>query len=132
MVAQEVKALAAQTSKATSEIGSQIAGMQSATREAVDAIKEITTTIGKISEIASGIAAAVEQQDATTKEISRNVMEAARGTSEVASSITDVTKGASHTGSASSEVLASAKQLASESSRLSTEVEQFLGNVRAA
>jgi methyl-accepting chemotaxis protein len=132
VVAQEVKALAAQTSKATNEIATQIAGMQSATREAVDAIKEITTTISQISEIASGIAAAVEQQDATTKEISRNVMEAAKGTSEVASSITDVTKGASHTGSASSQVLASAKQLASESSRLSSEVEQFLGTVRAA
>ncbi len=132
VVAQEVKALAAQTSKATSDIASQIAGMQSATREAVGAIKDITSTIGQISEIAGTIAAAVEQQDATTKEISRNVLEAARGTSEVASSITDVTKGASHTGSASSQVLASAKQLASESNNLNNEVEKFLSTIRAA
>ncbi|WP_020087813.1 methyl-accepting chemotaxis protein [Hyphomicrobium zavarzinii] len=132
VVAQEVKALAAQTSKATNEIASQVSGMQSATREAVDAIKEITNTINMISEISVAIAAAVEEQDATTKEISRNVMEAARGTSEVASSITDVTNGASHTGSASSQVLASARQLASESGNLHSQVENFLSTVRAA
>ena len=132
VVAQEVKALAAQTSKATNEIASQISGMQSATREAVAAIKEITSTINMISEITGTIAAAVEEQDATTKEISRNVTEAARGTSEVASSITDVTRGAAHTGSASSQVLTSAKQLASESGNLHAQVESFLATVRAA
>jgi methyl-accepting chemotaxis protein len=132
VVAQEVKALAAQTSKATNEIATQIAGMQSATNEAVGAIREITDTINKISEISGAIAAAVEQQDATTKEISRNVMEAARGTSEVATSITDVSKGASHTGSASSQVLTSAKKLAGESQNLNREVERFLATVRAA
>ncbi len=132
VVAQEVKALAAQTSKATNEIAAQVSGMQSATREAVDAIKEITNTINMISQISVTIAAAVEEQDATTKEISRNVLEAAKGTSEVASSITDVTKGASQTGSASSQVLASAKQLASESGNLNAKVESFLATVRAA
>jgi methyl-accepting chemotaxis protein len=132
VVAQEVKALAAQTSKATNEIATQVSGMQSATREAVAAIKEITSTINMISEITGTIAAAVEEQDATTKEISRNVTEAARGTSEVASSITDVTKGAAHTGSASSQVLTSAKQLASESGNLHAKVESFLATVRAA
>jgi len=132
VVAQEVKALAAQTSKATNEIASQIAGMQSATNEAVLAIREITDTINKISGISGAIAAAVEQQDATTKEISRNVLEAAKGTSEVARSITDVSKGASHTGSASSQVLSSAKQLAGESQNLNLEVERFLATVRAA
>lgn len=132
VVAQEVKALAAQTSKATSEIAAQIAGMQSATREAVDAIKDITGTISQISEISGAIAAAVEQQDATTKEISRNVLEAAKSTSEVASSITEVAEGASSTGSASSQVLSSAKQLASESNNLSAQVERFIATVRAA
>jgi methyl-accepting chemotaxis protein len=132
VVAQEVKALAAQTSKATHEIASQISGMQTATGEAVNAIREITATIAKISEIAGAIAAAVEQQGATTKEISRNVMEAAKGTSEVASSITDVSSGAARTGSASSQVLSSAKQLAGESQNLHREVEKFLTMVRAA
>jgi len=132
VVAQEVKALAAQTAKATHEIASQIAGMQSATSEAVGAIREITSTINKISEISGAIAAAVEQQGVTTQEISRNVTEAAKGTSEVASSITDVSNGASQTGSASSQVLASAKQLAGESDNLHREVEKFLSSVRAA
>ena len=128
----EVKALAAQTSKATNEIATQIAGMQSATNEAVGAIREITDTIGKISEISGAIAAAVEQQDATTKEISRNVMEAAKGTAEVACNITEVNKGAAETGSASTQVLSSAKQLAGDSGTLRREVDSFLATVRAA
>lgn len=132
VVAQEVKALAEQTSKATHEISTQIAGMQTATTEAVEAIREIASTIRQISDISTAIAAAVEQQDTTTKEISRNVTEAAKGTSEVACSITDVSKGASHTGAASSQVLASARQLAGESHHLYEEVETFLSSVRAA
>ena len=132
VVAQEVKALAAQTAKATSEIAHQIASMQTATQDAVGAIHEITGTISKMSEIAGTIAAAVEEQGATTKEISRNVAEAARGTSEVASSITDVSRGASETGTASSQVLTSAKSLSSESRHLREEVERFLSSVRAA
>jgi methyl-accepting chemotaxis protein len=132
VVAQEVKALAAQTGKATSEIAAQISGMQTATQEAVAAIHEITTTISKMSEISGAIAAAVEEQSATTQEISRNVTEAAKGTSEVAVSITEVSKGASDTGTASSQVLSSAKQLSSESRSLRDQVETFLRTVRAA
>ena len=84
MVASEVKALAAQTAKATDEIGTQIAGMQTATQDSVAAIKEIGGTIGRISEIATTIAAAVEEQGAATQEISRNVQQAAEGTAQVA------------------------------------------------
>jgi methyl-accepting chemotaxis protein len=132
VVAQEVKALADQTGKATNEISVQIAGMQSATRDAVGAIQEITSTITRISEIAAAIAAAVEEQGATTQEISRNVSEAAKGTSEVALSITDVSKGAGETGSASAQVLSSAQALSGESRSLKSEVERFVANVRAA
>ena len=132
VVAQEVKALASQTSKATNEIAQQIAAMQNSTREAVTAIREITETINKVSEISGAIAAAVEQQGATTQEISRNVTEAAKGTSEVATSIVDVSNGASDTGSASSQVLSSAKALSSESRYLSQELDKFLSTVRAA
>jgi methyl-accepting chemotaxis protein len=132
VVASEVKALAAQTAKATDEIGTQIAGMQSATQDSVAAIKEIGQTIGRISEIASTIAAAVEEQGAATQEIARNVGEAAKGTAQVASNITDVNRGAGETGSASSQVLASAQSLSSESSHLKIEVEKFLSTVRAA
>jgi methyl-accepting chemotaxis protein len=132
VVAQEVKALAAQTAKATQEIGTQIAGMQTATRESVAAIKEIGSTIDCISEIAAAIAASVEEQGAATQEISRNVREVAQGTSLVAANITDVDKGAGETGSASEVVFASARALSSEGSRLRVEVDRFLTMVRAA
>jgi methyl-accepting chemotaxis protein len=132
VVAHEVKALAAQTAKATDEISTQIAGMQTATRDSVNAIKEISGTISRISEIASAIAAAVVEQGATTQEISRNVQQAALGTAEVANNITDVNRGASETGTASSLVLRSAQSLSGESNRLKREVEKFLTTVRAA
>jgi methyl-accepting chemotaxis protein len=132
VVAQEVKALAAQTAKATDEIGTQIATMQTATQDSVSAIKEIGATITRISEIATAIAAAVEEQSATTGEIARNVHQAAQGTSQVASNISDVNRGATETGSASTQVLASAQSLSKESGCLKVEVEKFLATVRAA
>ena len=132
VVANEVKALAAQTAKATDEIGAQITGMQTATRDSVGAIKEIGSTITHISDIAATIAATVGQQGAATAEIARNVSEAAKGTAEVAEKITQVNQGASATGSASSQVLAWARSLSKESGNLKTEVENFLNTVRAA
>jgi methyl-accepting chemotaxis protein len=132
VVASEVKALAGQTAKATEQIGSQIAGMQAATRESVAANKAIGTTIARIAEIAAGIAAAVEEQGAATAEIARNVDAAARGTNAVAGNIAAVDRGAGATGSASAQVLGSARALAGESGRLKREVESFLRAVRAA
>jgi methyl-accepting chemotaxis protein len=132
VVASEVKALAEQTAKATGEIGHQISGIQSATAESVNAIKEICGTIEKLSEISSTIAAAVEEQGAATQEISRNVQQAAQGTQEVSSNITNVQRGASETGSASSQVLSAAQSLSSDSNRLKLEVGKFLNSVRAA
>lgn len=132
VVASEVKALAAQTAKATDEIGSQIAGMQAATQDSVGAIKEIGSTITRISEIASTIAATVEHQGAATAEIAENVGEAAKGTAGVAYKITEVNRGASATGSASAQVLTSARSLSKESRLLKVEVEKFLNTVRAA
>ncbi len=104
VVASEVKALAAQTAKATEEISEQIGQMQSATNQSVSAIAEIGGTIGRIAEISQTIAAAVEEQGATTQEISRNVQQAAQGATQVAGSITDVNRGASDTGTASTHV----------------------------
>jgi methyl-accepting chemotaxis protein len=132
VVASEVKALAEQTAKATGEIGQQITGIQAATQESVHAIKEISGTIERLSEISSTIAAAVEEQGAATQEISRNVQQAAQGTQQVSSNITDVQRGASETGSASSQVLSAAKSLSSDSNRLKLEVGKFLNSVRAA
>ena len=132
VVASEVKALAEQTAKATGEIGQQISGIQAAPQESVGAIKEISGTIERLSEISSTIAAAVEEQGAATQEISRNVQQAAQGTQQVSSNIIDVQRGAGETGSASSQVLYSARSLSSESNRLKLEVGKFLDTVRAA
>ncbi len=132
VVASEVKALAEQTAKATGEISQQIDGIQAATRDSVGAIREIGGTIGRMSEIASAIASAVEEQGAATQEISRNVQQAAHGTQQVSTNIADVQRGASETGSASSQVLAAAKSLSGESTRLKREVGKFLSSVRTA
>jgi methyl-accepting chemotaxis protein len=132
VVASEVKALAEQTAKATGEIGQQITGIQAATQDSVNAIKEISGTIEKLSEISSTIAAAVEEQGAATQEISRNVQQAAQGTQQVSANISDVQRGASETGSASSQVLSAAQSLSGDSNRLKLEVGKFLNSVRAA
>ena len=132
VVASEVKALAAQTAKATDEIASQITQMQHATGESVSAINEIGMTISRISEISSAIAAAVEEQGAATHEIARNVQEAASGAREVTSSIAQVNRGAVDTGAAAAQVHGSAAALLGESQRLSIEVDRFISAVRAA
>jgi len=132
VVASEVKALAEQTAKATGDIGRQIADIQSATQDSVNAIKDISGTIGRLSEISSTIAAAVEEQGAATQEISRNVQQAALGTTEVSAHISDVKQGATETGSASAQVLSAAQSLSGDSNRLKLEVGKFLNTVRAA
>jgi methyl-accepting chemotaxis protein len=132
VVASEVKALAAQTSKATDDIGAQIAGMQKATENSARTIREVGVTIRLISEISAAIAAAVEEQGAATQEISRNVQHAATGSGKVAQRITAVSRSASETGSASGQVLTSAQMLSQESARLQAEVGKFLEAVRAA
>jgi methyl-accepting chemotaxis protein/aerotaxis receptor len=132
VVASEVKALAEQTAKATGEIGQQVGGIQAATQDSVSAIGEISGTIARLSEIASAIAAAVEQQGAATQEIARNVQQAAQGTQQVSSNVGHVQRGASETGSASSEVLSAAQMLSRDSNRLKLEVGKFLNSVRAA
>jgi methyl-accepting chemotaxis protein len=132
VVASEVKALAEQTARATGDISQQINGIQAATQESVGAIRQIGDTIGKMSEIASSIASAVEEQGAATQEISRNVQQAAQGTIQVSTNIGDVQRGANQTGSASSQVLSAAQSLSSDSNRLKLEVGKFLASVRAA
>ncbi|MEJ0070308.1 MAG: hypothetical protein WDO24_18120 [Pseudomonadota bacterium] len=107
MVASEVKALANQTSRATGEIATQVGEVQEATKSAVGAIEAIRAKIGELSQIASMIAASVEEQGAATQEISRNVQEAARGTQEVSSNITAVKEAATQTGAAAEQVLGS-------------------------
>ncbi|MDP6427360.1 MAG: methyl-accepting chemotaxis protein [Rhodospirillales bacterium] len=132
VVASEVGNLAAQTAKATEEIGEQIGGIQNATRESVTAIEGISKTIGDISEIASSIASAVEEQGAATQEIARNVDEASTGTQEVTTKITGVSSASSETGQAATQMQTAVTSLSSEADTLKGEVETFLTEIQAA
>jgi methyl-accepting chemotaxis protein len=131
VVAQEVKTLAAETARATEEIGTHIFGIQTVTGASVTAMQEIKETIGRLSEIAGAISRAVEEQSGAIHEIASNVQHAATGTSEVADNIGAVNRQASATGAASSQVLASAKSLSVESQRLKEEIQKFVAQVRA-
>lgn len=131
VVASEVKALATQTASATQEISGRIEEMQTATQSSVSEIQEIVKVIGEINQIATVIAAAVEQQTAATQEIARNVTEASRGTTEVSSNISGVSDAARQTGEAASQVLSAAGDLNKQSSTLETEVGQFIRSVQA-
>ena len=130
VVAGEVKNLANQTAKATEEISSQVTEIQNATQDAVGAIGTIGGTIDRISEIASTIASAVEEQGAATQEIARNVEHAANGTTEVSTSIREVNKAAEDTGVAATDIRTSAHDLSEQSNRLSEEVANFLTAIR--
>jgi methyl-accepting chemotaxis protein len=132
VVASEVKSLAQATSKATEEIGAQIAEIQGATAATVSAIQAITATIEEVSAITVNIAAAVEEQSAATSEIARTVQSTAQATEAVTRNIADVSRNAGETGAASSQVLAAASELSKSSEKLSSEVGTFLCEVRAA
>jgi len=132
VVANEVKELAAQTSRATDEIGQQIASIQTATGGASEAIHSIAAQIEAMNRTTTGIAAAVEQQGATTQEIVRNMGQASQGTSAMTSDIAEVARVADEAGRAASSVAAATGQLSAQSERLRAEVAHFLQNVRAA
>lgn len=132
VVAQEVKALADQTTKATAEIDSQIGSLQVSVERATDSIVVINKTVEEMNGIASAIAAAVTEQSAATEDIARNVHEAAKGTTEVTSNIAGVNQAAESSSAASSQVLSAANDLSEQSERLRSEVTRFLTTVRAA
>ncbi len=132
VVAAEVKELASQTARATAEITGQIGRIQASTQQAVTAVNGISTRIREIDDVATSIAAAVEEQGAATQEIVRNVSQAALGTGEVTANITGVAGAAEETGAAAAQVLASASELSRQSEHLGAEVNRFLAMVRAA
>ncbi len=132
VVAQEVKALAEQTAKATTEIGQQITGIQDSTQNAATFIASIAKTTQEVSAIASAIASAVEEQGSATQEIARNVQEASAGTKDVVTNIDQVTKTSESSGAAASQVLSAATDLFQQSGTLKQEVQAFLRSVRAA
>ena len=132
VVASEVKSLANQTAKATEGITAQVSAIQGSTQEAVDTIKGIGEIIDKMSEIATTVASAVEEQGAATAEIARNIQEAAAGTREVSSNIAGVSAAADESGRTAEDVLTSTTRLTEESEALGSEVGQFLSRIKAA
>jgi methyl-accepting chemotaxis protein len=132
VVASEVKNLANQTGRATEEIGTQITQIQSATREAVAAIRGIAASIEEVSAIATSIASAVEEQGAATAEIARNVQQTATAAQDVTSNISGVGQSANDSSAAASQVLSAAGELSKQAERLSSEVNLFVADVRAA
>ena len=132
VVASEVKSLATQTTRATEDIGTQIADVQDATRQAVQAIEGIIESIEQISTTATSIASAVEQQGAATAEIARNVQQTATATGNVAASIGGLRGAASHTGIAADNMLGVAAEVSTQADRISSEVTRFVSTLRAA
>lgn len=131
VVAAEVKNLADQTSKATVDISEQISNMQTNTQDAVKAIKDISGQIGQINQISESIAAAVEEQSASTKEIALNVRQASTGTQEVAKNIVEVSRASSESGEAAAQVLGASGELSKKSEQLRGLVEEFIAQIRS-
>ncbi|WP_417675346.1 methyl-accepting chemotaxis protein [Roseibium sp.] len=132
VVAAEVKELATQTSKATEEIGAQISAIQSATKDAVDAIASITETMQEVNTYTGAIASAVEQQGAATEEISQNVQLAAQGTNIVTGNISELSQAVDETAKSSDMVVSASSELGSKTAHLKEEVDRFLSEVAAA
>lgn len=130
VVAGEVKNLANQTARATQDIADQIANIQSATDESVEAMEGVARVISEINEISATIAASVEQQGAATQEISLNAQEAAAGTSQVSSTIANVNEAAIEVGQSSQDLAGSVKQLNKLSDDLGEEAKAFLNHIR--
>jgi methyl-accepting chemotaxis protein len=127
VVANEVKELAKETSKATEDIGQKIELIQHDTRGAVEAIDQISRIIDQVNDISGTIASAVEEQTATTNEISRNVSEAAKGSSEIARNITGVAKAAQSTTQGATNTQDAAAELA----RMSSDLQQLVSRIES-
>jgi methyl-accepting chemotaxis protein len=132
VVASEVKSLASQTAKATDEISEQIADIQKVAGDAIDAIKGIGSIIGEVNEVATAIAAAVQEQGAATEEITRSTQHAAQGTKNVSENITGVRADADAAAAAAENVKHASETLETQSQQLGSQVTHFLGRIRAA
>ena len=132
VVAHEVKALAEQTAKATSEIGQNVTLIQTSTRSAVDAVREIGSAVRDINNVTSNIVSAIGQQDAATREISANAQSAAQGNETLVGNIGSLSDAIGETTKAASSVLSASEDLTSTAEILSREVDTFFQNLRAA
>jgi len=130
VVAHEVKALAGQTAKATEEIGQNVGLIQSSTRNAVDAVREIGIAVREINDITSAIAGAVNQQDSATREISVNAQSAAQGNETLVNNIVSLRDAIGETNTAAGSVLSASNELNAMAETLSREVEKFFHNLR--
>ena len=131
VVAAEVKALASQTAKATEEISTQIASVQSSTDGTVEAIRRMTERMRAINDTTGAIAGAVVAQGAATNEISRNVADTARGTQDVARGLASVAGAAARTSEMAATVTGAAGSVDAVAAELEAEIERFLGQVAA-
>jgi methyl-accepting chemotaxis protein len=125
VVANEVKELAKQTAKATDDIGSKITAIQADTKSAVAAIGTVSSVINRINDISATIAAAVEQQSATTNEMTRNTSEAAEGAGNISANIGGVAQSAEGTLLRAQESQKAAQELTSVATQLSALMRQF-------
>ncbi|WP_247877082.1 MULTISPECIES: methyl-accepting chemotaxis protein [Azospirillum] len=132
VVAQEVKSLANQTAKATDEIGAEIAAVQAATTAAVNAIRAIVNTIRQVDESLSTVAAAVEEQDAATRDISERSQRAATDTVAVLQEMRLVQQAAETTGHSAGAVQTTTEELSRSFNRLDNEIEAFITRITAA
>jgi methyl-accepting chemotaxis protein len=130
VVAQEVKSLAAQTAKATEEIGQQVAGIQTSTKSAVEAVRDIATAMRQIDEVTTTIASAVEEQSAATREISSNIQRAASGTQTLSSSIDSVKGAIGETSRSADQVLQVSGNVETQAARLAEQVTAFFVALR--
>ncbi|HEY2621562.1 MAG TPA: methyl-accepting chemotaxis protein [Acetobacteraceae bacterium] len=126
VVAGEVKALAAQTAKATEEIATQIGAIRGATGEAVNAVREVSTAIGQVSEVAAAIAAAVEEQSATTREIASSVQTVTTATQVASEAMQNVSVVSESAEAASQSVLHNADEVGRTADVLRSELTLFL------
>ncbi|WP_368508367.1 methyl-accepting chemotaxis protein [Bradyrhizobium lupini] len=131
VVAHEVKALAGQTAKATADISENVSMIQSSTRNAVDAVREIGGAVREINDVTSAIAGAIGQQDAATREISSNAQSAAQGNETLVANISSLRDAIGETDTAASSVLRAASSVTETAETLSREVEKFFQNLRA-
>ncbi len=132
VVASEVKTLATQTGRATEDIAAQVASIQRETGAAVSAINRIAYTIDKIGEITTALAAAIEEQQASTNEIARRVQDVANGTQAVCNAVQGVSESAANTGGAATMVHDTASDVTRQSQVLNVEVDKFVKTLIAA
>lgn len=130
VVANEVKSLASQTAKATDDIGAEINAMRNAIKESVTAVRGVGETIQRLSEMNNSVAAAVEEQSATTGTMSQSMADAARSVADVSGTMEDLLGNASETGAAAEQVHVATDELSMQANKMQSAVNDFLRKLR--